>query len=507
MSIVRRNVVANAAGSGWALLVSLAAVPFYIRFLGIEAYGVIGVFLSLTAIFSLLDLGLRATLNRRLAQLSVQSDTAREMRDLLRTLETIYWGIGIAIGLSVALMAPMVATYWIKPQQISIDTASRALTMIGFVIACQWPLALYSGGMMGLQKQVALNVTASVFATVRSLGAVLLLWQLAPTLEVFFAWFIVVSLAETLLTGYLLWSRLPATRARPAYSKRQLSGIWRFAAGMTGISVLSIILTQLDKVILSAVLSLEDFGYYMLAWRVAGAIYSLSSPINSAFFPRISQLAIETDKRELARLYHRGCQLTSVLVLPAAIVLTLFGKDVLYLWTADTAIAVNSGPVLGLLALGTAVNTLMGLPVTLQIAHGWTRLVLVVGSTAVVLLAPMIYFMSLHFGGIGAASVWVALNCGYMLFMLRIMHRKLLPGELREWFLVDTGTPFFAALFVAIIWKLGLGATYLTYSYGVALLNLAGVSLATAAAALIAAPQARSLLLHWILMRSGKIGI
>jgi O-antigen/teichoic acid export membrane protein len=498
MPIVRHNIIANAAGSGWALLVSLAAVPFYIRFLGIEGYGLIGFFLSLTAIFSLLDLGLRATLNRKLAQLSVQPDSAQEMRDLLRTLEIIYWTIGVAIGLSMALLAPLVAAYWIKPQQISMETSARALTMMGLVIACQWPLALYSGGMMGLQKQVILNVIAASFATVRSLGAVLVLWQIAPTLDAFLTWFIIMSLAETLLTGCLLWHRLPRASARAAFSRRQLAGLWRFAAGMTGISVMSVILTQLDKVILSGVLSLEAFGYYTLAWRVAAALYALSSPINAAFFPRFSQLAVDGDKQELVRLYHRGCQLVSSALLPIAVVLALYAQDFLYLWTTDLKIAINSGPVLSLLALGTALNGLMGLPAALQFAYGWTRLVFIFNAIAVVLLAPMIYLMSLRYGVVGAAWVWLVLNAAYVLLMLRIMHRRLMPGELRAWFLVDTGAPLAAAIAAAGLWKLAVDTPI---AYSAMLLNLVGVSLVTALAAMLAAPQVRILGMHYALKR------
>src|SRR6266853_2654193 len=117
MSIVRRNVVANVAGKGWAALLSLAVVPIYIHFLGIEAFGLIGFFLSLMAILSLLDLGLGTALNLQFEQYSAQSGKAQEMRDLLRTLEIIYWLIGIAIGTTMAALAPVVAAYWIKPQQ------------------------------------------------------------------------------------------------------------------------------------------------------------------------------------------------------------------------------------------------------------------------------------------------------------------------------------------------------------------------------------------------------
>ena len=129
MSVVRRNVLANIAGRGWAALISLAVVPIYIHLLGIEAFGLIGFFLSLMAILSLLDLGLGTALNLRFAQYSARSGKAQEMRDLLRTLEVVYWLISIAIGMTMAVLARVITANWIKPQQRTAETITQALTM------------------------------------------------------------------------------------------------------------------------------------------------------------------------------------------------------------------------------------------------------------------------------------------------------------------------------------------------------------------------------------------
>src|SRR2546426_12673432 len=126
MSIVRRNIVANIAGRGWAALLPLAVPRVYFHFRGIEAFGLSGFFLSLTLILQLLDLGLGTALNRQFAQYSLQSGKAQEMHDLLRTLEIIYWLIGIAIGATMAALAPVIATFWLKPQQLSIETVTQA---------------------------------------------------------------------------------------------------------------------------------------------------------------------------------------------------------------------------------------------------------------------------------------------------------------------------------------------------------------------------------------------
>ena len=502
MSVVRHNVLANIAGRGWAALIGLAVVPIYIHLLGIEAFGLIGFFLSLTAVLSLLDLGLGTALNLRFAQYSAQPGKAQEMRDLLRTLEIIYWLIGIAIGMTVAALAPVITAYWIKPQQLTAETVTQVLTMMGIAIAFQWPRVLYTGGLMGMQKQVAFNLLSSITGTVNSVGGVLIVWLVSPTIQAYVAWYMAISLVDTLLTGLLLWRYVPKAPERPVFSKQLLVGLWRFAAGMTGISVMSVILTQLDKMILVKVLPLDVFGYYSLAWRVASGLYYLINPISAAFFPRFSQLLLINDRQELARLYHRSCQLMSVVVLPVAIVLAFFSADFLLLWTRDEAIAVNSSMMLALLAIGTAINGMINLPVILQMAYGWTRLVFYTYFVAVILLAPLIYFMSLRYGGLGAAWVWVILNSGCVVFLLPMMHRRLLHGHLRQWFMMDVGAPLAAALAVAGLWSQVAGHPG---SYGWMLFNLAMVSFLTPLAAAFAASQIRGLIVHYIAKSSGRI--
>ena len=61
---VRHNIIANYLGQAWGALMGLAFVPFYIRYLGVEAYGLIGIFLLLQTLLSLLDLGLAPALSR-----------------------------------------------------------------------------------------------------------------------------------------------------------------------------------------------------------------------------------------------------------------------------------------------------------------------------------------------------------------------------------------------------------------------------------------------------------
>ena len=103
-----RNLLVGLANSIWSALIALAVVPLYLKYLGIEAYGVIGFFATAQAILSLLDFGLAPAINREVARSSVTGDM-KEARNLLHTLAVIYWAVGVFIALAGVILSAVVA--------------------------------------------------------------------------------------------------------------------------------------------------------------------------------------------------------------------------------------------------------------------------------------------------------------------------------------------------------------------------------------------------------------
>ena len=74
--------------------------------MGIEAYGLVGFYMALSSVIGILDLGIGSTMNRELARLAAKDGFAGEQRDVVRTLEIIYWGVAVIAGGAVFLLAP-----------------------------------------------------------------------------------------------------------------------------------------------------------------------------------------------------------------------------------------------------------------------------------------------------------------------------------------------------------------------------------------------------------------
>src|SRR3989442_3390826 len=162
------NILANLAGQGWSIIISLFVIPLYIKLLSIEAYGLIGFYVILQALSQVLDLGLSPTMNREMARYSGRTEKAGEVRDLVRTLEVGYWAIGIGLGVGLIMTAPLIAHHWLKASAIPVGDVQRALMLMGILVALQWPMSFYVGGLVGLQKQLVLNIVAISMSAVGS---------------------------------------------------------------------------------------------------------------------------------------------------------------------------------------------------------------------------------------------------------------------------------------------------------------------------------------------------
>lgn len=431
---------ASFAGTGWAGVVQLLCIPAFIKLMGIESYGLVGFYLVLQAMLQILDLGLSPTMNREMARYSVQPEKGSEARDLVRTLEIGYWMIGLLIGVCILGISPWLAAHWVKAGAMPIRSVTQAMMLMGVLALFQWPVSFYQGGLMGLRQQVVLNALKIMAATMSNVGAVLVLWLVSPTVKAFLLWQVVVSAGLVVALATSLWRSLPSSE-RPARINLDLArSVRAFAAGMTGIAITSLILTQADRVLVSKLFSLKSFGYYSLAWSVATGPLVLSGCVFSVLFPRISALVAAGDRHAVSQAYHRGSQLMAVLILPISAVLATFSSEFLRLWTRNSETATQTSQVLTLLMIGSALNALLYLPCILQLAHGWTNLPFAAGVISILFCIPLIFPLTKHFGLLGAASIWAIVNALNMLIAVPITHRRLLPHELRS-YVSDIGLP------------------------------------------------------------------
>lgn len=484
-----RNLLAGLANSTWSALVGLAAVPFYLKYLGIEAYGLIGFFVTTQAVLSLLDMGMAPTINREVARCSATGNL-KEAGKLLHTLAVVYWTMAGLIALVILALAPLIAGYWLQSKQLSPETISHAVMLMGLVVACRWPIGLYQGALIGAQRLTVSSGINMTMVTIGNLGAVMVLAFVSPTIEAFFIWQASVGLVYAITMRMAAW-RIIGKTGRMSFDVDRLKSIWRFTAGMSGVAVSAVILMQLDKVLLSKMLSLEDFGRYALAGVIASGLYVLLTPTFNVIYPRLSALVAADETEKLIDLYRSGTRLLLAALFPIAGVAALLSEEILFLWTGDSVVASTTSPVVSLFLIGTALNGVMHFPYALQLAYGMTRLPLKINTILVVVMIPTTIYLASKYGAVGGAGAWAVLNGIYLLVGTMLTHRYLLKGVGVKWLLQDVGIPLGAT--VLIIGGLGHKLREMDFSYSVELFVGGGLVLCTFLIVIAMSPNLRNL--------------
>lgn len=454
MSSIKINIFANIVGKIWVVLLNIFLIPQYIKYLGIESFGLVGFFSTLISSMAILDLGLGTTLNRELARFKTRDALPKDIRNLTFSLECIYWTIGIFISILIASLSNPIATYWINAEYLPKAVVSESVILMGIVIAFLWPVSLYSNGLTGLEKQVTNNIISIVMNTIRAVGVFCVIKYFSPTIKAFFISQVCLCFLYVTVMRWGFWKEMPFPDIKPKFSKKQIKTIWRFAAGMTGITVVTFFLSQTDKIILSKILSLSQYGYYILAFSIASAISLIVNQVGITFFPRLATLIASKNEKEVKQLYHKASTLVATFVSPFCFTLIFFMYDILRIWTKNTETTTNTFLIAIILVIGSMLNSLMVIPYNLIIANGWTRFTIYQNSIAAIILVPMLFLWTNVYGAVGATFVWLIVNAGYIFISQPLMHRKLLKHELKTWYINDTLIPMLPSLFLIIGIKL-----------------------------------------------------
>ena len=475
--------------------ISTHTFPRRPNYLGVEAYGLIGVYLAMQAWIALLDLGMTPTLNREMARYKAGEHDYVAARRLLRTLECLYIVVLIAVILASFLLAKPLSESWLSVEDLSALSVERTIEIIGVIIATRWFMTLYKGAIMGLQEQVWLNKTIAFFATVRGLGVIPVIVLVSSTPEAFFFFQALTAVVEFAVIARKTYKLIPRPDQRIAFDFDVLKGVWNFAFGVFCINALATILTQADKILIALMLPLRFLGYYTLATSVCSALTSLTSPIVNGAYPRMTELIAKNEILLLRQSYHKLAQVLANVLVPAGVVISVFSIELLMLWTQNEVIAISSANILTIFAFGTVLNGIVSLPSALQLAYGYTRLMVTLNSVAVLTLVPLMYWCISIYGMVGAAYIWILLNSIYILVGVSLMHRKYLVGEQARWFLHAVIIPLALVLCICTGFRWWVGLPEFANN-GRNILVLIGASILAIGTSIISTPLGRSKLVE-----------
>lgn len=435
------------------MFIGIAILPAYMTYLGAEAFGLIGFFTMLSAWMMLLDIGLSATISRQSASLKHSLEGMLEFKHILRSVESVFLIIALIIAVGVWSADSWIANNWLNIKVLDKNEVAYCISLMGLMIGFKWIVGLYKGAINGFEQQVWNNIYGVSINSLKFIGGFILVKYISQEPSSYFEYQLAIGVIELLVIHNKVYKVVPKSDNFIMPSVIMLKKIMPFALGIAYTSGIWIILTQIDKLLLSNILPLKEYGYFTLVAVVVSGMSALSGPIGTAVQPRMTALISMGNHDEMIRLYKKATQFVSVIGFAVAGTVAVFSTELLYAWTGNMEAALWAGPILFWYALGNGLLMVLAFQYYLQFAHGnlkyhiWGNTVF--GFVQIAVMIVVVY----SYGALGAGIAWFTLQSIFLSFWPGYIHSKFAKGIHTNWMLQDVLPMMISTIIVLILMK------------------------------------------------------
>ncbi|MEC4684613.1 MAG: oligosaccharide flippase family protein [Nitrospirota bacterium] len=404
MSRLSKNIIYNLIGQGLLLVLGFVSIKYIFKQLGEDALGIIYFSTMMNALLcAVLEMGICSTTVREVsAHFKSEPDY---IRDLIRTASVFYWGAYALLGLAIYFLAPVLVEKWINLKTMDSETAIYILRILGIASLVALPRSFYASLFRGLQRMEFNNFIDVVTIGLQQFGTVLILAFGGNLFHVVY-WFASCYALRILI--YLAVSvRFFSLKAIiPGFSSVVVKRNFGFASRMMFISIVSVIRTQADKLIISKLMPVGVLGFYSVAYGTASKGALLTGAVSQAAYPSLSELFRKGDRSKLISQYRKLQDLLCFGIVPlfAAIpfaLLPLFS----YILNADIATLLLVPTTL--LCVGFFMNGTVNVPYVLSLAVGKPGIIARQNFYGLFVTLPVTALLIYFWGLTGAGLSWV----------------------------------------------------------------------------------------------------
>lgn len=433
---LKKSTIVNYIGQFYTMFIGIFMLPFYLKYLGAEAYGLVGFFAMLMSWMALLDLGLSATLARETAKLKDKINGLLELKKMTLSIELFFVFISVFIFGAMFFGSTWISTHWLSVKELSYETVESTVKIMAFMIVLRWFVGLYQGTIIGFEDHVWLNIYKVGFSTLKFFGAFLLIVYVSTDIVHFFYFQMIVAIFEFIVIKFKVDSYMKVyQKVSPSFTT--LKQMAPFALNIAFISAITVFIGQLDKLMLSHYLTLKEYGFFTLVIILSGAIVQFFQPIGQTILPRMISLLSNGQEKEMIALYHKATQIVAIVVLSVSGIVAVFAYELLYAWTGNIEASQWAAPILFWYALGNGAVALLSFQFYMQYVHGNLKYH-VKGNIYFGFVQIIVVILAVHFyGALGAGIAWFGLQTFFLLWWPGFIHSKFAPGIHKDWIFKD----------------------------------------------------------------------
>ncbi|MFC1686686.1 oligosaccharide flippase family protein [Patescibacteria group bacterium] len=326
-----KNTLANYINYFIRIVVNFFLFPFIVHRLGVAEAGIWFLLSSVSGYLELLDLGIKPTLVKHVAQYHGKGDK----KSIIEVVNATFF-IFLITGVIAAIGMVVVGFFFPQIFNISPDLA-RTAQICAFIVAgallFSFPLSAVGGGILNGLQRYDKTRTAGIFSTLSgALATVILLTQGFGVIALVAADQIT-NLLSWFLTIYFAKKLAPYIKIKIKYLKRKvIKKIFKFSWRIFVMELSSQAIYYTDRIVIGIFLDVSKIVIYETANKICRFIARIPNLLASAMMPASSELHSRNEKETIKKMYILTTKYIIALALSMAIPVMIFTKSIVTAW-------------------------------------------------------------------------------------------------------------------------------------------------------------------------------
>lgn len=325
--------VLNLVGYVAPMVIGFLAIPFLIRWLGVERFGVLSLVWVLAGYFAVFDLGLGLATTKFVAEALGRGET-KDIAKIIWNATAIQTGLGLLAAAVMAVITPILVDHAFKIPAAYVRDAKTAFLLI----AVSLPAGLVSGSLRGALEASQKFGWVNAVKIPTNAGSYLLPLLgagLGMSLTGIVALLVLLRVANSAIHFVLLAKIYPGLRRWISWDKAMVRTMLKFGGWVTVSNFAWPVFIYLDRMLIGALIGVQAVSYYTAPYEVVTRFGVISGSLWMTIFPAFSALEARRDRVQSQRLFDRSQKYLLISVGTVMILAVAYGRFFMTLWLGE----------------------------------------------------------------------------------------------------------------------------------------------------------------------------
>lgn len=427
----------NLIGRSSTLISLFLFTPLYIKVLGFQDFGVIGVFHVAVAVLGILDGALSSTFLRYSAY---HKENGRAPISLLHSFEKAYLLYVLVVVTLGILSYIFPIRSWILGSTSENDPAFTLYAALMFAALSQIFINLYYSGLIGLGRIAEANFLQFFIVTLRTGGVFLVFDNDEISLESIFYWYSIVNIFFIwVCRSFFVRYSKPLNQPRGGVYSEYGMTISSYFLSMLGMAIISFLLSYMDRAILAATLPLDLYGRWVALLALTTLPTLVATAVGYAFMPQVTSMIEAGDNEKVKSFYFKSVVVCISLAFLVSIIVCNYVSQMIFSWLGSNDGYSSLKDAFYIQVIANLIQAVTVIPYFFSLSIGKPSKSLKIGAIAGASSVLLLLILVPRYGVFGATIVSLTIGLISLPFNIYMLHANsikinLLPAFYRALF-------------------------------------------------------------------------